>query len=120
MLVGIAEIAIEMPSRITEAISCPRSSPAMMMIATAPQAIHPSTPVSESSSRCRGDFAGLTADSIEAIRPICVVMPVSVITTIAVPRVTCVFWNTMFARSPRVVSASAIVPASFAIGALSP
>ncbi len=92
----------------------------MTMTATAPHAIQPSTPVSESSSRCSGDFACLTDESIEAIWPIWVVMPVSVITTVAVPLVTCVFWNTEFARSPSVVSGSAMVAASFAIGALSP
>ena len=66
----------------------------MTMTATAPHAIQPSTPVSESSSRCSGDFACLTDESIDAIWPIWVVMPVSVITTVAVPRVTWVFWNT--------------------------
>ena len=70
MPVGIAEIAIEMPSRMTEVISWPRTRPMMTMIATAPHAIQPSTPVSESSSRCSGDLAGFTAESIDAMRPI--------------------------------------------------
>ena len=85
MPVGMAEIAIEMPSRITDAIGWSRTSPKMTMTATAPHAIQPSTPVSESSSRCSGDFACLTDESIDAIWPIWVVMPVSVITTSRCP-----------------------------------
>ena len=47
-------------------------------------------------------------------------MPVPVTTMVAVPRVTDVFWNSMFERSPRPTSASGRTPASFATGALSP
>ncbi len=90
------------------------------MIATATQAIRPSTPVNEFSSRCSGDFVCLTADSIVAIRPIWVCMPVSVTTKVAVPRVTEVFWNTMFVRSPRATSAPSRAAGSFGMGALSP
>ena len=118
--VGMAEIAIEMPSRSTEAISWPRTRSNTTITATAPHAIHPSTPVRESSSRCSGDFAGATAESIEAMRPISVPIPVSVTTIVAVPRVTWVFWNTMFTRSPSVVSGSRTAVASLAMGALSP
>jgi hypothetical protein len=67
MPVGMAEIAIEMPSRITEAMGWSRTRPKMTMTATAPQAIQPSTPVSESSSFCSGDFACFTDESIDAI-----------------------------------------------------
>ncbi len=57
---------------------------------------------------------------MSAIRPISVAVPVAVTTTAAVPRVTCVFWNTMFVRSPSPVSASSTLAPSFATGALSP
>ena len=52
--------------------------------------------------------------------PIWCRMPVSVTTIAAVPRVTWVFWNTMFVRSPSATSPSGSVAASFATGALSP
>ena len=57
---------------------------------------------------------------MSAIRPISVADPVAVTTTAAVPRVTCVFWNTRLVRSPSTVSASSTLVASFATGALSP
>ena len=47
-------------------------------------------------------------------------MPVAVTTIAAVPRVTAVFWNSMFERSPSATSGPASTPASFATGALSP
>ena len=43
------------------------------------------------------------------MRPICVDWPVPVTTNVAVPRVTCVFWNTRFVRSPRATSPPANV-----------
>ena len=57
----------------------------------------PSRLPSRSSSRCSGERVRLTSVSIVAIRPIRVCMPVSVTTIAAVPRVTEVFWNSMFA-----------------------
>ena len=47
-------------------------------------------------------------------------MPVAVTTIAAVPRVTEVFWNSMFDRSPTATSPAGSVPASLATGALSP
>ncbi len=41
---------------------------------------------------------------MSAMRPIWVAWPVAVTTNVAVPRVTCVFWNTMFVRSPSATS----------------
>ena len=117
---GIAEMPIEIPSSITVARSCPRTSPITTMIATAVQAITPRILVSESSSRCRGDRCGAIADSIDAICPICVRIPVSVTTIVAVPRVTEVFWKSMLLRSPRASSTSVSAAGSFGIGALSP
>ena len=55
-----------------------------------------------------------------AIRPIWVSMPVSVTTIVAVPRVTEVFWNSMFVRSPMRDLAGRQRRRSLAIGALSP
>ncbi len=55
-----------------------------------------------------------------AIWPIWVSMPVAVTTMVAVPRVTDVFWNAMFERSPSDKSAPRRVSASFETGALSP
>jgi hypothetical protein len=57
---------------------------------------------------------------MSAIRPISVASPVAVTTNAAVPRVTCVFWNTRFVRSPRAVSPSGSRTRSLATGALSP
>ena len=71
------------------------------MNATAVQAMMPSTRVSVSSSFCSGDRVRVTEVSIVAICPIWVFIPVPVTTIDAVPRVTEVFWNSMFARSPR-------------------
>ena len=70
------------------------------MNATAAQAMIPSTFVSESSSFCSGDRVRVTEVSIVAIWPISVSIPVAVTTIVAVPRVTAVFWKTMFERSP--------------------
>jgi hypothetical protein len=47
-------------------------------------------------------------------------MPGSVATTAAVPLVTDVFWNSMFARSPIATSPAGSTPAALATGALSP
>ena len=55
-----------------------------------------------------------------AIRPISVALPVAVTTNAVVPRVTWVFWNTRFVRSPSATSPSGNAPASLGIGALSP
>ena len=92
----------------------------MTMNATAPQAMIPSTLVSEPSSFCSGDRVRVTEVSIVAICPISVCMPVAVTTIVAVPRVTAVFWNSMFERSPSATSGPASTPASLATGALSP
>jgi hypothetical protein len=90
------------------------------MKATAVQAMTPSTLVSESSSRCSGDRVRFTSVSMVAMRPISVCMPVAVMTTVEVPRVTDVFWKTMSVRSPNATSPGARVPPSLATGALSP
>ena len=47
-------------------------------------------------------------------------MPVAVTTIDAVPRVTDVFWNSMFDRSPSATSGPGSTPASLPTGALSP
>ena len=80
------------------------------MNATAPQAMSPRTLVSEPSSFCSGDRVRVTDVSIVAICPICVCMPVAVTTIAAVPRVTEVFWNSMFERSPSATSRPASAP----------
>ena len=90
------------------------------MNATAVQAMMPSTLVSESSSFCSGDRVRVTEVSIVAIWPIWVSMPVAVTTIAAVPRVTEVFWNSMFVRSPSATSPPGRTAASLATGALSP
>ena len=74
------------------------------MNATAPQAMIPRTFVSEPSSRWSGERVRVTEFSIVAICPIWVCFPVSVTTIAAVPRVTAVFWNSMFERSPSATS----------------
>ena len=90
------------------------------MNATAPQAIVPSTVVSEPSSFWSGERVRVTDVSMVAICPIWVRIPVAVTTIAAVPRVTAVFWNSMFERSPSATSVPASAAASFGIGALSP
>ena len=120
MPVGMAEMAMAVPSSSSWSAGIPRSSPTTTMTATAPHAMMPSTLVSESSSRCSGDRVRVTEVSIVAICPICVSMPVAVTTMVAVPRVTEVFWKSMLVRSPSPTSAEASGPASLAIGALSP
>ena len=120
MPVGIAEMAIAVPSSSSWSAGIPRISPATTMTATAPQAMMPSTLVSVSSSRCSGDRVRVTDVSIVAIWPIWVCIPVAVTTIVAVPRVTEVFWKSMLVRSPRATSAEARTPASFGMGALSP
>ena len=72
------------------------SGPTTTMMATAPHAMIPSTLVSESSSFCSGDLVRVTELSIVAIWPIWVCIPVAVTTIVPVPRVTEVFWNSMF------------------------
>ena len=90
------------------------------MNATAVQAMSPNTFVSESSSFCNGDRVRLTEVNIVAIWPICVSIPVAVTTMDAVPRVTAVFWNSMFDRSPSATSGPGSTAASLPTGALSP
>ena len=118
--VGMAEIAIAVPSSTRSSKSRPRIRPTTTMKATAVQAMTPRTFVSESSSFCRGDRTRDTEVSIVAIRPISVSMPVAVTTIAPVPRVTEVFWNSMLVRSPRATSAVGSAAASLATGALSP
>ena len=120
MPVGIAEIAIAVPSSSTSLKSSPRATPTTTMNATAPHAMIPSTFVSVPSSRWSGERVRVTELSIVAICPICVCAPVPVTTSAAVPRVTAVFWNSMFVRSPSATSVPASTLASLGIGALSP
>jgi hypothetical protein len=94
--------------------------PRTTISATAVQATTPSTRVSLSSSFCSGDRVRFTAVSIVAMRPISVCIPVAVTTAVAVPRVTEVFWNSMFVRSPRAISGPVRTSAPLLIGALSP
>ena len=118
--VGMAEIAIAVPSRRSWSSGSPRAHPTRTMKATAPHAMTPRTLVSESSSRCSGERLRVTDVSMVAMRPISVDIPVAVTTAVAVPRVTDVFWNRTFDRSPSGTSPSGSVPASFGTGALSP
>ena len=83
MPVGMAEIAIAVPSSSSWSAGMPRIRPATTMTATAPQAMMPSTLVSESSSRCSGDRVRVTEVSMVAIWPIWVSMPVAVTTSVA-------------------------------------
>ncbi len=119
MPVGIAEIAIAVPSSSSSSTGVPRAHPITTMKATAVHAMIPITFVSESSSCCSGDRVRVTEVSIVAICPISVRMPVAVTTIAPVPRVTDVFWNSMFERSPMATS-PARTPGSFGTGALSP
>ena len=120
MPVGMAEIAIAVPSSTRSSKSRPRIRPTTTMKATALHAMTPRTFVSESSSFCSGDRTRDTDVSIVAIRPISVSMPVAVTTIAPVPRVTEVFWNSMSVRSPSATSAAGSAAASLATGALSP
>ena len=118
--VGIAEMAIAVPSSSRSCSGVPRIAPTMTMNATAVHAMIPRTLVSESSSFCSGDRVRVTEVSIVAIWPIWVCIAVAVTTIAAVPRVTEVFWNSMLVRSPRATSVPASAPALLATGALSP
>ena len=118
--VGMDAIAVEMHSSTKVVVSMPRARPKIAMISTATPAISPNTLVMPSSSRCSGDLVRLVAVTIPAMRPISVALPVAVTTTVAVPRVTCVFWNTRFVRSPSATSPPGSVAASLGTGALSP
>ena len=120
MPVGMAEIAIAVPSSTRSSKSRPRIRPTTTMKATAPQAMTPRTFVSESSSFCSGERTRDTEVSIVAIRPISVSMPAAVTTIAPVPRVTEVFWNSMSVRSPSATSGEGSTAASLATGALSP
>ena len=105
----MAEMAIAVPSSSTSLPESPRMRPTTTMMATAVQAITPSTFVSESSSFWSGDRVRVTEVSIVAICPIWVSMAVAVTTIAAVPRVTDVFWNSMLERSPTPTSPPANV-----------
>ena len=118
--VGMEAIAVEMHNSSRVVVSWPRARPKMAMISTAANAIVPNTLVMLSSSRCSGDWDRWVAVTMVAILPISVALPVAVTTIVAVPRVTWVFWNTRFVRSPSAVSPSGSVPGSLGIGALSP
>ncbi len=116
----MAEIAMAVPSRRSSSAGMPRASPTTTMNATAVQAMTPRTLVRESSSFCRGDRVRETEVSMVAIWPIWVCIAVAVMTAVAVPRVTDVFWNSMLERSPRATSGPARGWASLLTGALSP
>ena len=118
--VGMAAIAVDMHSSTRVVVSWPRARPKMAITATAIKAIVPNTLVMSSSSRCSGERVRLVAVTRPAMRPISVASPVAVTTNAAVPRVTWVFWNTRFVRSPSATSPSGRVTRSLAIGALSP
>ena len=118
--VGMDAIAVEMHSSTSVEVSWPRAMPKMAITATASQAIRPNTLVMPSSSRCSGERERLVAVTRPAILPISVAVPVAVTTIAAEPRVTCVFWNTRFVRSPSAISPSGRAARSFGIGALSP
>ena len=120
MPVGIAEIAIAVPSSSTSSSSRPRTSPITTITRTASQAMTPRVLVSESSSRCSGERVRRTDVSMVAMRPIWVLIPVSVTTIVAVPRVTDVAWNNMETRSPRPISSSGSAVCCLATGWLSP
>ena len=65
--VGIAEIAMAVPSSSRSCTGTPRSRPTTMITATAPQAIRPRTLVRVSSSFWSGDLVRETFVSIVAI-----------------------------------------------------
>ena len=118
--VGIAEIAVDTQSRTRVSMSWPRAMPKMAITATASHATSPKTLVIPSSSFCSGDRERCVALTMCAIWPICVEPPVEVTTAVAVPRVTCVFWNTRLVRSPSPVSSPSTDAPSLGTGALSP
>ena len=118
--VGIAETAMEMPSSSTAASGCCRTMPRITTTTTAAQVMMPSTLVSWASSVCSGDLLTSISDSMVAIRPISVSIPVPVTTMVAVPRVSDVFWKSMGVRSPSATSSDSSAAVPFAIGALSP
>ena len=65
--VGIAEMAIAVPSSNNSLASMPRAKPTTKMNATAVHAMIPSTFVSEASSFCSGERVRVTEVSIVAI-----------------------------------------------------
>src|SRR5215469_10088594 len=117
---GIAAIAVETHSSTSVVRSWPRTMPKMAITATASQATVPNTLVMPSSSRCSGERDRFVAVTMSAIWPISVAAPVAVTTNAAEPRVTCVFWNTRFVRSPSGTSPSGSASRSLDTGALSP
>ena len=120
MPVGMAETAIEMPSSIRASKLKPRTSPTTRISARVAHATIAIFLVRSSSCSCSGERVRETSLSMEAIRPTSVLMPVSVITIVAVPRVTDVFWNSMLDRSPRAMSAPSSPAGSLPTGTLSP
>ncbi len=89
---GIAAMAVVIPNRITSLESRPRYRPRATMIATAPHATNIRRKVSWRISLRNGETPTSTELSIPAILPISVREPVSVMTTVAVPRVIDVPW----------------------------
>ncbi len=113
-------MAIAVPSSNNSLTGIPRIRPTTTMNATAAHAMMPSTLVRVSSSFCSGDRVRVTEVSMVAICPIWVAIPVPVTSMDAVPLVTDVFWNNMFARSPSGISPAARTALSLLTGALSP
>ncbi len=118
--VGMEAMPVEMQSSSSVSISWPRAMPTIAMMLTADQARIPNTLVIPSSSSWSGERVRLVAVTMVAMRPISVPTPVAVTTNVADPRVTCVFWNTMFVRSPRATSSPSTVAVSLPTGADSP
>ncbi len=118
--VGIAEMAIEIPSSMRSAKASPRIRPTTRMIASAPQATNPIFLVRSSSWVCSGDRVRVTSPSIPAMCPTSVFIPVAVTRNCAEPRVTEVFWNSIEDWSPSATSSPGTASADFATGMLSP
>ena len=97
----MAEIAIAVPSSSSSWNGVPRTRHDHDDHATAPHAMSPSTLVSVSSSFCSGDRVRVTEVSIVGDLPHLGLHPgLGRRPAAAVPRVTEVFWNSMFDRSP--------------------
>ena len=117
---GIAAIASATAVSNSIFHDCPLLAPRMnitIIVNAAAATIHS---VSVFICLVRGVSSFAVAESMCAIFPTCVALPVAVMTTTPLPCVTGVCMNAMFDCSPGPTSASLSVEASFAAGTLSP
>ena len=117
---GIAATASDTAPTNRDSKGCPRRSPSTMTTTMTTPAMAARVLLRLSICRCSGVGSRSVADSIPAICPVSVAIPVVVTTACPRPRVTAVFMNTAVTRSPSGASGRTCSECDFGTGWASP